>query len=191
MFDLAELERAHKIVGAAVPPTPAHAWPLLAQRLGTSVVVKHENHTAPSRCAAGSPILIACGASRRMCRASSRRRAAITARVWRLPRAAPAFRRRSMCPMATRSRRTAPCTPSAPNWLSTARIFRRRARKPAARPSAPVCTWCRRFTATSCWALRPTRSNCSARRRISTCSMCRSGRARASAAASWRAICSA
>src|ERR1700752_3350272 len=45
MFDLAELERAHKIVGAAVPPTPAHAWPLLAQRLGTPVVVKHENHT--------------------------------------------------------------------------------------------------------------------------------------------------
>src|SRR5437660_2292517 len=45
MFDLAELERAHKIVGAAMPPTPAHAWPLLAQRLGTSVVVKHENHT--------------------------------------------------------------------------------------------------------------------------------------------------
>ena len=45
MFDLAELERAHAIVGQAVPPTPAHAWPLLAQRLGTSVVVKHENHT--------------------------------------------------------------------------------------------------------------------------------------------------
>jgi threonine dehydratase len=45
MFDLAELERAHEIVGAAVPPTPAHAWPLLAQRLGTTVVVKHENHT--------------------------------------------------------------------------------------------------------------------------------------------------
>src|SRR5689334_5176200 len=45
MFDLAELERAHAIVGQAVPPTPAHAWPLLAQRLGTGVVVKHENHT--------------------------------------------------------------------------------------------------------------------------------------------------
>lgn len=29
----------------AVPPTPAHAWPLLSERLGTSVVVKHENHT--------------------------------------------------------------------------------------------------------------------------------------------------
>jgi len=45
MFDLAELERAHKVVAAAMPPPPAHAWPLLAQRLGTPVVVKHENHT--------------------------------------------------------------------------------------------------------------------------------------------------
>jgi threonine dehydratase len=45
MFDLSELERAHEIVGRAVPATPAHAWPLLAQRLGTRVVVKHENHT--------------------------------------------------------------------------------------------------------------------------------------------------
>jgi threonine dehydratase len=45
MFDLAELERAHEVVRQAVPPTPAHAWPLLGQRLGTSVVVKHENHT--------------------------------------------------------------------------------------------------------------------------------------------------
>ena len=45
MFDLRELERAHEIVGQAVPPTPAHAWPLLGQRLGTHVVVKHENHT--------------------------------------------------------------------------------------------------------------------------------------------------
>jgi threonine dehydratase len=45
MFDLRELERAHEVVGHAVPPTPAHAWPLLVERLGTSVVVKHENHT--------------------------------------------------------------------------------------------------------------------------------------------------
>src|SRR3954454_6807948 len=45
MFDLRELERAHEIVGQAVPPTPAPAWPLLSERLGASVVVKHENHT--------------------------------------------------------------------------------------------------------------------------------------------------
>jgi len=45
MFDLAQLERAQAIVGAAMPPTPAHAWPLLSERLDASVVVKHENHT--------------------------------------------------------------------------------------------------------------------------------------------------
>ena len=45
MFDLTELERAHAIVGQAVPATPARSWPLLAGRLGTEVVVKHENHT--------------------------------------------------------------------------------------------------------------------------------------------------
>ncbi len=28
-----------------MPPTPAHAWPLLSERLGAPVVVKHENHT--------------------------------------------------------------------------------------------------------------------------------------------------
>jgi threonine dehydratase len=45
MFDLTQLERAHGIVGAAVPPTPAHLWPLLSERLGAAVIVKHENHT--------------------------------------------------------------------------------------------------------------------------------------------------
>lgn len=44
MFDVAQLERAQAIVSTAVPPTPAHAWPLLSERLGTSVLVKHENH---------------------------------------------------------------------------------------------------------------------------------------------------
>ncbi|GAC1627226.1 MAG: threonine dehydratase [Bradyrhizobium sp.] len=45
MFDLAQLERAQAIVAAAMPPTPAHAWPLLSERLGASAIVKHENHT--------------------------------------------------------------------------------------------------------------------------------------------------
>ena len=48
MFDLRQLERAHELVGQAVPPTPAYAWPQLARRLGTTVVVKHENHTPTS-----------------------------------------------------------------------------------------------------------------------------------------------
>jgi threonine dehydratase len=45
VFDLDQLERAHGVVGAAMPPTPAHWWPLLSERLGADVVVKHENHT--------------------------------------------------------------------------------------------------------------------------------------------------
>jgi threonine dehydratase len=45
MFDLTQLERAHGVVGAAMPPTPAHAWPLLSERLGATAIVKHENHT--------------------------------------------------------------------------------------------------------------------------------------------------
>src|SRR5437899_3590473 len=45
MFDLEQLEHARTIVSAAMPPTPAHAWPLLSERLGATAIVKHENHT--------------------------------------------------------------------------------------------------------------------------------------------------
>jgi threonine dehydratase len=45
MFTLAELEAAVPVVRAAMPPTPQFAWPLLRQRTGVDVVVKHENHT--------------------------------------------------------------------------------------------------------------------------------------------------
>jgi threonine dehydratase len=45
MFDLQQLQRAQSVVGAAMPPTPAYAWPLLSERLGTTAIVKHENHT--------------------------------------------------------------------------------------------------------------------------------------------------
>ncbi len=43
--DRKTLEDAARIVHAAVPPTPQYVWPLLAERLGTEVWVKHENHT--------------------------------------------------------------------------------------------------------------------------------------------------
>src|SRR6478672_6744762 len=45
MFHLGQLERAQETVAAAMPPTPAYAWPLLSERLGATVIVKHENHT--------------------------------------------------------------------------------------------------------------------------------------------------
>jgi len=44
MFSLEETRRAHEVVLAALRPTPALSWPLLAARLGAEVVVKHENH---------------------------------------------------------------------------------------------------------------------------------------------------
>ena len=44
MFSLQEIRRAHEIVLGALRPTPALNWPLLDERLGAEVVVKHENH---------------------------------------------------------------------------------------------------------------------------------------------------
>jgi threonine dehydratase len=45
LFTLDELAAAAATVRSYVPPTPAYAWPLLAERVGATVVVKHENHT--------------------------------------------------------------------------------------------------------------------------------------------------
>jgi threonine dehydratase len=45
LFTLDELAAATATVRTYVPPTPAYAWPLLAARIGATVVVKHENHT--------------------------------------------------------------------------------------------------------------------------------------------------
>ena len=44
MFSLQEMRRAHELVLRALYPTPALSWPLLDERLGAAVVVKHENH---------------------------------------------------------------------------------------------------------------------------------------------------
>src|ERR1700716_1084553 len=45
MLSPTEIECAAQIVYGAMPPTPQYAWPLLAQRTGCEVWVKHENHT--------------------------------------------------------------------------------------------------------------------------------------------------
>lgn len=44
-FSRSELETAAELVHAHMPPTPAYAWPLLAERAGAEVWMKHENHT--------------------------------------------------------------------------------------------------------------------------------------------------
>jgi threonine dehydratase len=42
---IAEIAQAQELVYALMPATPQIAWPLLQERLGTEVWVKHENHT--------------------------------------------------------------------------------------------------------------------------------------------------
>lgn len=45
MFDITTLRSAADKVHSIMPATPQYAWPLLANRLGCEVWVKHENHT--------------------------------------------------------------------------------------------------------------------------------------------------
>ncbi|MFQ6017365.1 MAG: threonine dehydratase [Kiloniellaceae bacterium] len=45
MLSLAQIEAAADLVYRHVPPTPQHRWPLVCERAGTEVWVKHENHT--------------------------------------------------------------------------------------------------------------------------------------------------
>ncbi|HLK55586.1 MAG TPA: threonine dehydratase [Chthonomonadaceae bacterium] len=40
-----DIEAAARIVYEVLPPTPQYHWPLLSERLGAEVWVKHENHT--------------------------------------------------------------------------------------------------------------------------------------------------
>jgi threonine dehydratase len=45
MFTLDDLDRATALVRSLMPQTAQYALPLLGQRFGCTVVVKHENHT--------------------------------------------------------------------------------------------------------------------------------------------------
>jgi len=45
MFTRESIQSAQQIVRAAFAPTPQQMWPLINQRLGAQVWVKHENHT--------------------------------------------------------------------------------------------------------------------------------------------------
>ena len=45
MYSRESLQAAMRVVREAMPPTPQQRWPLLDQRLGSPVWVKHENHT--------------------------------------------------------------------------------------------------------------------------------------------------
>src|SRR5215467_4790516 len=42
---IAEIRAAQDLVYSVIPPTPQMVWPLIQERLGTEVWIKHENHT--------------------------------------------------------------------------------------------------------------------------------------------------
>jgi threonine dehydratase len=44
-FKPGEVEAARRTVYSVMPPTPQYAWPMLRERLGMKVWIKHENHT--------------------------------------------------------------------------------------------------------------------------------------------------
>ena len=44
-FSIYELEAAARVVYDAMPATPQYRWPMLEQRVGAELWVKHENHT--------------------------------------------------------------------------------------------------------------------------------------------------
>jgi threonine dehydratase len=45
LFTMEALQDAREVVGRVMDPTPQYRWPLLRQRCGLDVWVKHENHT--------------------------------------------------------------------------------------------------------------------------------------------------
>ena len=78
-----EIKQAQELVYEVMPPTAQYVWPLLCERLGGEVWVKHENHP-PS------------GRSKRAQRSSIRHRSFVMCNVcrdWSRPRAAIMVRR--------------------------------------------------------------------------------------------------
>ena len=193
MFDLGQLERAHEVVGAAMPPTPAHAWPLLAQRLGADRRRQAREPHADRRLQ---------GARRAgLCRSPEARAAAVAGLI-------SATRGNHGQSLAFAARRYGvPVTIYVPHGNSVEKNRAMRAFGAdlvehgedfqAAREEAERRAAARRARDGAVVPSRSGAGGCDLRARIaaqarpiSTCSMCRSGRVPASAAASWRAICS-
>ena len=109
---------AAAIVHARIAPTPQHRWPLLDERCGAQVFVKHENHTPVGAFKVRGGIVYF---DRLMARGDAiRRRDQRHARQPRAvgraaPRVTTACRRRSSCRTATAARRTPRCAPKAPS----------------------------------------------------------------------------
>ena len=191
MPSLTEIEAAARNVYAAMNPTPQYAWPLLAQRAGCEVWVKHENHTPTGafKVRGGLNLLAQLDRARTAVPRRDQRHARQSRpepRVRRAPprralpdRGAGGQLARQECRDARVRRRTRSCTAA----TSTKRACTRAALAQAEglRFVGPVRAGTRRG------CRLPTRSNSCARCPTSTPCSCRSAAARASAASSPRA----
>ena len=151
-FSPDEVAAARETVYARLPPTPQYAWPMLRERLGFPVWVKHENHTPAGAFKVRGGLTYFAALVREQpgvrgvvsaTRGNHGQSVGLAARRtgWRRP---------SWCRTATRARRTRPCAPWASRWSSTATTSRPRANTPSASRSARGCTWCRPSIATWC-----------------------------------------
>ena len=192
MFDLGNSNAHTRSSGQAMPPTPAHAWPLLGAAAGASrrgqarephadrrlQGARRAGLSRPAEARAPEYARDHLGHARQS-RPEPRFRGRPPRRSGDDLRAARQFGREE--PRHARVRRRAR---RAWRGFSGGARGSRAPRRVRRTPHGAVVP-----SAISCSASPPTRSNCCALRRISTCSTCRSGRARASAAASWRATC--
>jgi len=147
MFDLTALRQAAELIGRHVPPTPQYNWPLLSQRLGCEVWVKHENHTPAGAFKVRGGLLYVhelLGREPRLPGMISATRGnhgislAMAARQVGVPL-------KVLVPQGNSTERMRRCAPAAPKSSNTVRISTRRASKPpswrdrAAGISSPRC----------------------------------------------------
>ena len=118
MFTLDEMRRAQEVVLSALRATPALNWPLLDERLGAEVVVKHENHNPTGAFKVRGGLTYVDALIKREPVTGgliSATRGNHGQKSPPLRGGAPASRSRSSRRKAIRVRRTRPCARSAPN----------------------------------------------------------------------------
>src|SRR6202795_4601649 len=125
LFTLEELAAATATVRSYVPPTPAYAWPLLAERVGATVVVKHENHTPTGSFKARGGLVYVDA----LCRADRSLKGLVTATRGNHGQSVALAAARNgvpvviVVPEGNSREKNAAMKPSAAGWLTAARIF--------------------------------------------------------------------
>ena len=175
----------------AMPPTPAHAWPLLAERLGATVFVKHENHTPIGAFKVRGGLVYV----DRLKREQSRPAGLISATRGNHGQSlAFAGRRHGLpvtifVPRGNSVEKNRAMKAFGATLVEHGEDFQAAREEAERRAEADGFEWCRRSIRDLVLGVATYALEFCAARPISTRCMCRSGRAPASAAASWRAIC--